>query len=71
MTPEVTARCSHPRGLPGQKSLSPPGTGVSATVPSPAAHAHAEEHPVMSSLEPGEDWGWCYLDERTLPALTS
>ena len=36
-----------------------------------AAHAHAEEHPVMSSLEPGEDWGWCYLDERTLPALTS
>ncbi|HWG93200.1 MAG TPA: UBP-type zinc finger domain-containing protein [Mycobacteriales bacterium] len=31
-----------------------------------AAHAHDAEHPVMCSLEPGEDWGWCYLDEVTL-----
>jgi CPA2 family monovalent cation:H+ antiporter-2 len=31
-----------------------------------AAHATAEEHPVMASVEPGEDWGWCYLDETTL-----
>jgi CPA1 family monovalent cation:H+ antiporter len=21
-------------------------------------------HPVMRSLEPGESWRWCYLDER-------
>jgi monovalent cation:H+ antiporter-2, CPA2 family len=31
-----------------------------------AAHAADAEHPVMTSLEPGEDWGWCYLDEVTL-----
>jgi CPA2 family monovalent cation:H+ antiporter-2 len=33
-----------------------------------AAHAADEEHPVMASVEPGEDWGWCYLDETTLAA---
>lgn len=26
-------------------------------------HATATEHPVMSSLEPGEDWTWCFVDE--------
>jgi hypothetical protein len=26
-------------------------------------HAAAEGHPIVSSLEPGEDWSWCYLDE--------
>ncbi|MEW5928067.1 MAG: cation:proton antiporter [Gemmatimonadota bacterium] len=31
-----------------------------------AAHFHATRHPVMRSLEPGEDWGWCYVDEVTL-----
>lgn len=31
-----------------------------------AAHAAGEDHPVMVSAEPGEDWGWCYLDEQTL-----
>ncbi|MCW2616129.1 MAG: kefC, partial [Frankiales bacterium] len=31
-----------------------------------AAHAAVDDHPVMASAEPGEDWGWCYLDERTL-----
>ena len=31
-----------------------------------AAHAADDEHPVMCSVEPGEDWGWCYLDEVTL-----
>jgi hypothetical protein len=34
---------------------------------SPNQHAskHAAEsgHPVISSLEPGEDWFWCFLDE--------
>jgi hypothetical protein len=27
------------------------------------AHAHATEHPIIRSLEPGEDWCWCYADE--------
>jgi uncharacterized UBP type Zn finger protein len=26
-------------------------------------HARADEHPIMRSLEPGEDWCWCFLDE--------
>jgi hypothetical protein len=27
------------------------------------AHAHASEHPIIRSLEPGEEWCWCYVDE--------
>jgi uncharacterized UBP type Zn finger protein len=26
-------------------------------------HFHAADHPVMRSLEPGETWSWCYVDE--------
>jgi len=26
-------------------------------------HFHSTKHPVMRSFEPGEDWGWCYVDE--------
>ena len=26
-------------------------------------HAHADEHPLIRSLEPGETWSWCYVDE--------
>ena len=26
-------------------------------------HAHEEGHPVARSVEPGEDWSWCYVDE--------
>ena len=26
-------------------------------------HAAAVGHPIASSLEPGEDWSWCYVDE--------
>ena len=26
-------------------------------------HAAASRHPIVSSLEPGEDWSWCYVDE--------
>lgn len=26
-------------------------------------HAAASRHPIVSSLERGEDWSWCYLDE--------
>jgi hypothetical protein len=28
-----------------------------------SAHAHAEAHPIARSVEPGEDWSWCYVDE--------
>jgi uncharacterized UBP type Zn finger protein len=34
---------------------------------SPGAHAtkhfHHSRHPIIKSLEPGEDWAWCYVDE--------
>jgi uncharacterized UBP type Zn finger protein len=26
-------------------------------------HFHATKHPVMRSVEPGEEWGYCYVDE--------
>ncbi len=26
-------------------------------------HYHATKHPVLRSVEPGERWGWCYVDE--------
>jgi len=29
-------------------------------------HFHATRHPIISSLEAGEDWSWCYLDEMVL-----
>src|SRR5258707_2720349 len=27
------------------------------------AHFHATGHPVIESLEPGENWRWCYVDD--------
>ena len=27
------------------------------------AHASASEHPIIRSLEPGEEWCWCFEDE--------
>ena len=30
------------------------------------AHHHETTHPIMRSLEPGEDWSWCYVDEVAL-----
>ena len=26
-------------------------------------HFHTTGHPIVRSLEPGEDWLWCYADE--------
>lgn len=26
-------------------------------------HFHGTKHPVMRSVEPGDGWGWCYVDE--------
>ena len=28
-----------------------------------SAHAHATSQRIIRSLEPGEDWSWCYVDE--------
>jgi hypothetical protein len=33
-------------------------------------HFHATGHPVMKSAEPGENWGWCYIDEIQFDSLT-
>ena len=30
------------------------------------AHFHATSHPLIRSFEPGENWGFCYLDELYL-----
>jgi hypothetical protein len=27
------------------------------------AHAEREGHPIIRSLQPGEDWSWCYPDQ--------
>jgi uncharacterized UBP type Zn finger protein len=27
------------------------------------AHARSSEHPIIRSLEPGEAWSWCFIDE--------
>ncbi len=36
------------------------------------AHFHSTKHPLMRSFEPGQDWGWCYIDELLIePAPTS
>jgi len=34
-------------------------------------HAHAQNHPIIQSYEPGEDWLYCFIDDATLdiPAL--
>lgn len=26
-------------------------------------HFRTTNHPIMRSFEPGEDWGWCFIDE--------
>ena len=30
------------------------------------AHVRATDHPLIRSIEPGEDWSWCYVDEVAL-----
>jgi len=26
-------------------------------------HFHKTDHPIIKSFQPGEAWGWCYVDE--------
>jgi uncharacterized UBP type Zn finger protein len=42
--------------------------GCCDSSPNRHASAHAKEtgHPIVRSLEPGEDWAWCYVDEVVL-----
>jgi len=32
-------------------------------------HFQATSHPVIKSYEPGETWGWCYVDERVFDPM--
>ena len=32
------------------------------------AHYHASGHPMIRSAEPGDDWWWCYPDDRLYEA---
>lgn len=32
-------------------------------------HFHENGHPIISSLEPNENWAWCYMDERFVPLM--
>ena len=30
------------------------------------AHAAATEHPLIRSIQPGESWSWCFVDEVSM-----
>jgi uncharacterized UBP type Zn finger protein len=32
-------------------------------------HFHETNHPVVQSVEPGESWAWCYVDETIRPTF--
>jgi hypothetical protein len=34
--------------------------------PPATKHFQSTRHPIMRSIEPGDQWGWCYLDEIEL-----
>ena len=34
-------------------------------------HFQHSSHPVMRSIEPGEDWIWCYIDEMIAGAVAA
>ena len=29
-------------------------------------HLHRTKHPIMRSIEPGESWAWCFVDQVEL-----
>jgi uncharacterized UBP type Zn finger protein len=35
------------------------------------AHYHSTTHPIIRSFEPGEDWGYCYVDDEFYETLPS
>ncbi len=34
-------------------------------------HFHATKHAIMRSFQPGEDWWWCYVDDRYVAPVES
>ncbi len=32
-------------------------------------HFRAIDHPIMTSVEPGEAWSWCYVDEVVMEGV--
>lgn len=32
-------------------------------------HFNVTRHPIIKSFEPGEEWGWCYVDEVFFESL--
>jgi monovalent cation:H+ antiporter-2, CPA2 family len=34
-------------------------------------HFHSTKHPIIKSFEPGEEWGWCYIDEVFVDELVT
>ena len=32
-------------------------------------HFHETGHPIIKSFQPGEDWGWCYVDKLYIDPL--
>ncbi len=34
-------------------------------------HYHSSSHPLMRSIEPGENWVWCYADEMAPGVIES
>ena len=32
-------------------------------------HFQTTNHPIIKSFEPGEDWGWCYVDQIFLDSV--
>lgn len=33
-------------------------------------HFRQTDHPIMTSIEPGESWAWCYPDDRFVPLIS-
>jgi len=33
-------------------------------------HFHTTRHPIARSIEPGEEWAWCYIDQLWFEKLT-
>jgi len=39
------------------------GCGDSSTNKHAVGHFRATQHPIARSIEPGEEWAWCYIDQ--------
>jgi uncharacterized UBP type Zn finger protein len=70
LTPQGCEEClkTHSRWVHLRLCLSCGHVGCCDSSPNKHAtkHFHSTAHPIMRSFEPGEDWGWCYIDEIEL-----